>query len=362
MSLQSLDPCAASNGKPRLVPGDRYADWSPVVTVPARDEEQRIPALIQALGEQSWQARHGRRLDVVIVLNNCSDRSKQAAARAATHYPSLRVELVEVDFPATYAHVGSARRLAAREALLSRPASSRSVIMTTDADAMPDPTWVESNLRAIEAGADIVGGLIIGDKDEESRLGSAFLRRAELQLRYARLVDHLAALIDPLPYDPWPRHSDHTGASLAIRGDVYAAVGGFPKLPFREDLALVSRARAAGYRVRHPLDVRVKVSARLEGRAPGGMADCLKGWIRAESEGDPHLAEAPEAVAARFFRRRALRVHPGRPHSSDPAGIAALIESLVPDEPDAVASVPIDTALARIRAMVADAQANIRSA
>ena len=55
------------------------------------------------------------------------------------------------------------------------------------------------------------------------------------------LADHLASLLDFVPHDPWPRHSDHTGASLAVRGDVYAAVGGIPPLPFREDIGFVAR-------------------------------------------------------------------------------------------------------------------------
>ena len=89
---------------------------------------------------------------------------------------------------------------------------ARSVLLTTDADAVPRADWIENNLRAIDEGAAIVGGHILGDKTEEALLGSYFLRRARRQLHFGRLIDRLSTLIDPIPHDPWPRHSDNTGA------------------------------------------------------------------------------------------------------------------------------------------------------
>ena len=44
--------------------------------------------------------------------------------------------------------------------------------------------------------------------------------------------------------------------------------------------------------------VAVTVSARTEGRAAGGMADCLSAWMRAEAEGRPALALRRGAGAA----------------------------------------------------------------
>ena len=110
----------------------------------------------------------------------------------------------------------------------------------------PADSWVEANLKAIAAGADIVGGCIVGDPDEEARLGPGFLHRARLHARYGELRDELAALIDPLDHDPWPRHHDHTGGSLAVRSSVYRAVGGMDAVPFREDLGLRVQGQGCG--------------------------------------------------------------------------------------------------------------------
>jgi hypothetical protein len=200
-------------------------------------------------------------------------------------------------------------------------------------------------------------------------LGPLFLQHAARQARYARLVDHLSTMVDPLSYDAWPRHSDHTGASLAVRADVYRAVGGIPALPFREDLAFASRVRGAGYRLRHSLDVRVRVSARIEGRAPGGMADCIKGWVKAENEGLPHLVEDPKSVYARLQRRRMCRdMRPaerieffeearhhalGRQRHHGSLTTPRLIELVAADEPDAVSDIPIETAIDRLEQMIA---------
>ena len=276
----------------------------PVVAVPARNEEELLPRLIAALGRQTGLDRLTRPLEIVVLLNNTTDRSAERARAAAALAPRLRLTIVEVCYPPDRAHVGSARRAAMDLAAAAEP---EGVILTTDADAVPSDRWIAANLDAIAAGADIVGGHIVGDPGEEALLGPGFLHRARLHARYGALCDELAALIDPLPHDPWPRHHDHTGGSLAVRCPVYRAVGGMDPLPFREDIAFVSKVRAGNFRLVHPLDVVVTVSARTTGRAKGGMADCLTTWLREEADGVPVLFEDPVAVEVRLRRRKALR-------------------------------------------------------
>ena len=227
----------------------------------------------------------------------------------------------------------------------------------TDADAIPRQDWVEANLCAIASGADVVGGHIVGNKQEEASLGPGFVRRAARHLYYAKLVDRLTSLVDPLPHDPWPRHSDHTGASLAVRSEVYAAVGGMSVLPFREDVAFVERVCRAGYRLRHPLDVQVTVSARLDGRAAGGMSDCLKTWLAAEEGGVPHLVEiqendfsnAPSAIsrsAPRAIRLPAAEgiVRPPKVHA---------FESITTVPARADTSIEVELAISQLERMIA---------
>jgi hypothetical protein len=317
----------------------------PIVAIPVRDEAERLPALIEALERQTWISQTNQMLPLIFVLNNCDDDSGQVLKEMSARLPHLALSVIDVHFPPDCAHVGSARRLAMEEAL--RTAGLNSVLLTTDADAVPAPDWIEANMRAIENGADLVGGSIIGDRDEEAVLGPGFLQRAMRHLHYARLVDQLSALIDPVPHDPWPRHSDHTGASLAVRGEVYWAVGGIPALPFREDVAFVSAVCRAGYRLRHPLDVQVVVSARLDGRAAGGMADCLKAWVDAAAQGRPHLVDDPLKVATRLNRRRFARSG----DEAAPIVYSAVNDDLSDNEPDAK-EIDIELAIKRIEEMI----------
>ncbi len=321
-----------------------------------------------ALSRQTVLASLPKPLNVVIVLNNTDDRSSEAAASAASRLPRICLTLKDVHFPPPQAHVGSARKLAMDVASIMID-NEAGVILSTDADSVPNDNWIEANLRAIEAGADLVGGRIVGDREEEALLGPHFQRRAQFYARYAELCDELASLIDPIEHDPWPRHHDHTGASLAVRSEVYRRVGGLDPLPFREDLGFVAKVEASGYRLRHPQDVEVMVSARTVGRASGGMADCLRTWIEAEQAGQPALVECPRLVKRRLLLRRQIRSLDGCPQDVVDThlaqlGLASVVEGrsrtnaqlravFAGDDPDAVGTVPVALAIAELERMVA---------
>ena len=269
--------------------------------MPARDEAERLPHLLRALAAQSWIESSGRVLTVVILLNNCLDASSNVVRQLSRELPQLRVIQLDLDLPLTHAHVGFARRQAMnRAAFVGGPLS---VLLSTDADAIPAEDWVDANMRAIDAGADLVGGLLIGDPAETALLGSGFASRAGKDSHYKRLLDHLTARLHPVDYDPWPRHVDHTGASLAVRTSVYWKVGGIPPEPVCEDISFVFEAVRAGFRLRHAPDVQVRVSTRLDGRATGGMATCLQRWVKAEALGLPQLVDHPAACLGRLARR-----------------------------------------------------------
>ena len=340
--------------------------------MPAKNEQERLPGLVKALSLQTWLAGPERCLDVVIVLNNTNDRSRQVVEETARCMP-LRIHLVEAVLPGPFAHVGTARWMSLELARSLCTIPSASVLLTTDADAIPSPDWIDANLTAIHKGADLVGGRIVGDWREEALLGRAFVARVGRYLAYAELCDQLASLVDPIPHDPWPRHRDHTGASLAVRADVYDQVGGLPALPHREDLAFVARVRDAGFKLRHPPAVSVGVSARTKGRAPGGMADTLAQWVCDAEAERPHLVEAPEAVLERATRRRLLRMA-GTCRPDQIAALASrlrllptdlydadgnvllpgvLVQRHAPDVPDVPGTVTVTNAIRTLKEMIA---------
>jgi hypothetical protein len=325
----------------------------PIVCVPARNEAARLPDLIRALQYQTWIRAQKRPLRVVVVLNNCTDESRTVVEQVVGNVPQIFLHLVDVNFLPEQAHVGSARRLAMNTGASMVP--DNSLLLSTDADAVPRDDWVDANLRAVASGADLVGGHIVGNREEEALLGPGFVRRATRHLYYTKLIDRLISLVDPSPEDPWPRHTDHTGASLAVRSAVYAAVGGMPALPFREDVAFVQKVCRAGYSLRHPLDVEVSVSARLDGRAPGGMSDCLKSWVADEVNDEPHLVEDPRAIVSRLRQLRDKRAGAILRHEANECNERLLIRNPLRSRK----KTDVETAIGQLEQMIANSEGSL---
>jgi hypothetical protein len=210
----------------------------------------------------------------VVLANNCSDETADCLRQAFGADP--RLDIREVALPAPYAHVGWARRLAmdAADDALGR---SDDVLLTTDADTLVAPDWIDANLRALSAGCDAVAGVAHLMRCERAELAPEHRRRLLRAGKYFTALAYLRAEQAPA-YDPWPRHEYEGGASIALRRETYRAIGGSPPLPVSEDRALFDAVRAHGGRVRHAPDVRVFTSCRLQGRAQGGTADTLGLW------------------------------------------------------------------------------------
>ena len=154
--------------------------------------------------------------------------------------------------------------------------SANGVLLTTDADSLVTPTWFIDNLLHLNAGVDCVAGYIDAEPAEIVSLGAAFLARGRLEDTYLRLVAEIYARCDPRAYDPWPNHRVSSGASLAVKLAAYVAVGGMPDKALGEDAAFTTLLDEKGFKVRHPLDVSVLTSCRLNGRATGGAADTMR--------------------------------------------------------------------------------------
>lgn len=235
------------------------------VCVPARNEAAAIPILIAALASQDVAGP----VPIALCVNN-SDDGTAAIALAAAAASGGRVALMieEPVFPAPLAHAGSARR-AAMEMGARAFSDPGALLLSTDADCRPPENWVSANL-AVAADDRIVGGFI--EVDDAGDASPHFIAMCQRIDSYWAAVRAIEDAIDPVPWDPAPRHGDHTGASLALTTGLYRAAGGVPLVPTNEDRGLVEAAIAAGGHLVHPLSVRTRASARVEGRAMGGMA------------------------------------------------------------------------------------------
>lgn len=299
-----------------------------IVAIPAKEESERLPECLNALADQ--REASGRLLGhsafgVVIFANNCFDDSAEVARSMALALP-FPTRVCEASLLPPFAHAGGARRAAmdVADAWLSERGKHDGVILTTDADSRVPPDWIASNLSAIEAGADAVLGRV-GLDDEGERLPAALHHRGALEEAYETLLTEIAALLDPVDYNPWPHHATISGASIAVTREAYNRVGGLPCVPLGEDKALIARLKRHDARIRFCPRIEVTTSGRIFGRAPGGVADTLR--LRSEAP-DAFCDEALEplhvAILRAKWRGRLRRLYHSGRLKTDPRWSAAL--------------------------------------
>jgi glycosyltransferase involved in cell wall biosynthesis len=268
-----------------------------VIAVPARDEATHLPACLHALAHQ--QGNHD--YEIFLLINNSTDASSAIAHQFA------RVAVHEVTLPPAQANAGHARRLAMD--LGAARLGSSGVLMTTDADGQVPPDWISRNLASLRAGADAVAGRAEVDGIDAAEIPQSLVENDALECAYAALLDEMAYRIDPDPADPWPRHDEHSGASIAMRVAAYHRAGGVPPALIGEDRALFAALRRVDARIRHAPEICVTVSGRIHGRAFGGMADTIRRrLISPDPILDARLEPALDRLRRLRLRRRAHRI------------------------------------------------------
>lgn len=220
------------------------------IVVPVRDEEVLLGGCLDALRAAVRVLRCAAdpmataAVDVVVVLDGCTDRSADVVAG----YPRVRaVEIVA-------GGVGQARAAGFQAVLETADVPvSELWLATTDADSRVPADWLTHQVQLAQAGADVVLGTVdVLDWSEHPPHVEARWRAS---------------------YHPYDGHSHVHGANAGFVADAYVAAGGFRDLDRDEDVALA--AALAHRRVVKTPDIPVVTSARSAGRARGGFADHL---------------------------------------------------------------------------------------
>ncbi len=297
------------------------------VAIPVRDEAERLHRLLDALAGTA--ANCDLPVTAVVLANNCTDGSERIARSFRS--PALQVAVHPVTFPGPTASAGRARRSA-----LDIAAETGGLLLTTDADALPGPGWIRAALDAMRAGADLICGSISTDVPHvlATPSGARITRAEEAYSALLRRVRHrLDQIAGRQPLMSATPHYMESGASMAIRADRYRAIGGLPALDFGEDRALVFRAEAHGLNVRYSADMTARVSGRLQGRADGGMAACLRHRMQ---DIDPMADQAmilPDTLRAMWADAMSgtIRAYPDRSVPAGPPLRASDLEARLPD-------------------------------
>ena len=346
------------------------------VIVPARDEADTIRAALDALAGQlalNGEPLDCRSFEILLLANNCCDETAAIARHWAARHKSVALHVVEMRFEAARACVGLARR-ALMNAACARlqslpPMDAPRAICSTDADTRVSPYWLAHTLEEMRLGAEAVGGRILLARDGDDM---ATRRAYLLDTAYRLLRARLESALDPRSNDLWPRHFQFFGASMAIRPDVYAQVGGLPAVRCLEDMALASELARRDCLVRHSPNVVARTSARRQGRVETGLSTQLQEW--ADSAG-AWLVPSGAEIAARARLKRQLRaqfmaLEPPTDLAclADNLGVAAsrlrqqletatyfgeLWQQIEPYLETRWKPVPVEVALAELRAMLA---------
>lgn len=195
-----------------------------------------LRAALRASGAPGW---------IVVVADGCSDDTADRARRAL----GAQGEVVECRAMSA----GRARRLGTDRLLERLESAARDTwLATTDADGEVPITWLTTQLRLADVGADAVAGVVRLDDACDPRL-------AGLHVASYRL-------------DPDGTHPHVHGANLGVRAEAYVDVGGWRDLAVGEDHDLWDRLGDRGWVRLSSIESWVTTSGRCEGRAPDGFA------------------------------------------------------------------------------------------
>lgn len=226
------------------------------IVLPVHNEELLLPRALDALGQTAAGLPAGVECRAAVVLDDCTDDSLVIARQWAE---DRWIEIVEC----RSRNVGAARK-AGCDVLLGAwtDLDSRSIwIATSDADSQVPLKWLETQLMAHEAGADIWTGRVEVDDWSPHQASTAARWRNDYTNE---------------------KHPIH-GANMGMTASVYLAAGGFCALATGEDRELHRSAVAIGARAHHDPNLKVMTSARRLARAPLGFAHALVEVERVET-------------------------------------------------------------------------------
>jgi glucosyl-3-phosphoglycerate synthase len=238
-----------------------------VTVVPARDEAERIEACLLALAGQRGVRRAA--YEVIVVLDGCREGTAERVREVAVREPSLRMHTVELPVGEG---VGRARRRGMDLACGRLLSLGRlgGLIASTDADSVVAADWLSCQLELARCGARAIGGHVELDREESDALAAGALSERE-----RRRAERMQALLARGAHEATAEHHHFSGASLALTADTYRRCGGLPVRAALEDEALEHELTARGVAIHRSRSVRVKTSARTDGRAPRGLAQDL---------------------------------------------------------------------------------------
>ncbi len=277
------------------------------VVVPVKNEAECIQDTLDAIRNQcnpSGDEIDHNIFEVLVLANNCTDQTLQICEAYQITYPEFALHVVPITLEGETAHIGTARRLLMDNAYhrLMRVTGDRGIIVSTDGDSQADPTWIYHILAEMDNGVDVVGGRIL-PRDTPSQSKLHHLR----DVTYRLFTSRLESLLDPCVANPWPRHFQCYGPSLAVTCEIYDRSGRLPAIPYLEDEEFRKRLKRIDAKIRHSPNVKIYTSSRLNGRVEFGFSVQLKHWQDMSTKGEQQMVESLDTLIFKLNVKNSLR-------------------------------------------------------
>ena len=192
-------------GLSRTTAGNAMETPAVSILVAARNEETHIQGCLDALRRQEYPGE----LEVIIVNDRSEDRTAALVSAAAAAWPQLQL----VEAPAEQRF--SCPKKSALAAGIER--SSGNLLLFTDADCQPPPSWVRSTVSQFEPAVGLVAGY-------------AYFPRPHLLRHKLLALDNLAVGALGAGGLGMGVALSATGRNLAYRREVYDELGGFTRI------------------------------------------------------------------------------------------------------------------------------------
>ena len=189
------------------------------VIVAARNEEESIAQCLQSLIQQTYPVN---KYEIIIVDDGSTDMTASIVRSFSERYTNIRL----LSLP-----IGAERELSRKPSAIAKgiEQAAGKIILTTDADCIAPPRWIEIMINHFENNVAFVAGPVAEQNCKN------FFSKLE-QLEFLGLITTAAGLIGS------GRPIICNGANIAYRKDAFVAAGGFGDNGiFNDDESLMNR-------------------------------------------------------------------------------------------------------------------------
>jgi cellulose synthase/poly-beta-1,6-N-acetylglucosamine synthase-like glycosyltransferase len=268
-----------NRGISRLKQGKNAYNYRVSVIIAARNEEKNIGNCIQALVNQSYPANQ---FEIIVVDDRSLDRTAEIVQNYCRRFINIRlIQVTEL-----------AEKISPKKNALQKgiETATGEIILTTDADCIPEPGWVKSMVSYFEPEVGLVAGFSPLESNENQNIIHRLFTLDSLTL--SAVAAGTFGLGKPLTCN---------GRNLAYRRETFDAVDGFKQIykfiSGDDDLFLHLVRQQTTWKFRYAMDRQSLVHSKV----PETFKNFMNQRVRHASKGRYYPAWFTIVLAAVFL-------------------------------------------------------------